>query len=187
MGEFWGLVLCSIVFTFPEPCTIPEAAGAEKIVVVANRKKKGTKKRKQNKKSSYNIKMKKTGSSDSWPRNAIHVKFHILKSKITHVSHLKGPERIHSMNQSTELKLEQWATNPIFLFIVLGRNSNMCSQYNVQSLTYETLQLYHFIFIFKFKAKIFTYWNYVKTPPKYSMKRTKRKYSKILIGVVSSD
>lgn len=93
----------------------------------ANRKKKGTKVRKaEGKRSFYNNK---------WLRHAS--KFDIIKSKITWVSHLKGPGRINAMNKSIKLKLKQWAINPIFLFIILGRNANICSECNVQSLIHK--------------------------------------------------
>lgn len=52
-------------------------------------------------------------------------KFDISRSKITCASHLKGPGRINSMNISIKLKLEQWAINPVVLFIILGTDPEL--------------------------------------------------------------
>lgn len=106
------------------------------------------------------------------------MKFDIIKSKITCVSNLKGPGRIHSMNKSIKSKSEQRAINPIFLSfcveIQIFALNTMCSTLHTKF--YNDTVLYSFK---KIKAKIFIYLSYVKTFSKYALKGSKRKNSKI--------
>ena len=68
------------------------------------------------------------------------MKSDIIKSKITCIRNLKGLGRKNSMNQSMESKSKQKQQqknkvktkgNKFYFFIILGRNSNLCSEYSI--------------------------------------------------------